>query len=316
MVVVVFPGLADAAGGHCGMLAASLEALGTLDRLGVRPATGVGYGLGEIAGLAWTGCVPAAEAARLLAHYGQVLRACACGPAAMARVGADAEVASALCAPGGLHICAYEGPRTHVLTGPVSGVREMTRRAGLLGVPVEVLDGTVPLHSPAMARCAAPVRSILAGTCFAPPRRRLMSTITGRLITSDDDIVSLLARQVSLPVRFSQAMSQAAEGADLIVTAGPDAGLAAAAAECGGVPAVAIGVRGDASLAEAVAALFAAGAVTDLTPFLAGSGLASDADTLARQTVPQMRVPAVPSGGDADNGKGGRSAVRSGKLSG
>jgi acyl transferase domain-containing protein len=84
-VVVLFPGRAESPGGQPALLAASLEALGTLDALGVRPTTGVGYGLGEITGLAWAGCIPAAEAARLVAQGGQVLRAGASGTAAMAR---------------------------------------------------------------------------------------------------------------------------------------------------------------------------------------------------------------------------------------
>jgi acyl transferase domain-containing protein len=84
-VAVLFPGRAESPGGQPTLLAASLEALGTLDALGVRPTTGVGYGLGEITGLAWAGCIPAAEAARLVAQGGQVLRAGASGTAAMAR---------------------------------------------------------------------------------------------------------------------------------------------------------------------------------------------------------------------------------------
>ena len=127
-VVVLFPGCAESAAGQPALLAASLQALGTLDVLGVRPATGVGYGLAEITGLAWAGCLPTAEAARLVAQCGQVLRACACGTAAMARVTADAETAHALGAPGRLHIAAYEGPRTHVLAGSTAGVRDPARR--------------------------------------------------------------------------------------------------------------------------------------------------------------------------------------------
>src|SRR6266699_5895312 len=74
-------------------------------------------------------------------------------------------------------------------------------------------------------------------------------------------------------------MAQAAVGADLIVTAGlgSDAGLAARAAECGGVPAVPIPAalppgnreRPGVASAQAIAALFTAGALTDLSPFLA-----------------------------------------------
>jgi enediyne polyketide synthase len=167
------------------------------------------------------------------------------------------------------------------------------------GVAVEVLDGgkaAAPMHSPGMARCAAPLRSVFAGTSFAPPRRRLVSTITGRPITPEDDLAGLLAGQVTRPVLFAQAMAQAAGQADLIVTAGPDAGLTARAAECGGVPAVPIPVampgpgRGGPELTQALAALFAAGALTDLTPFLVRGRLLEAAEgTLARRTVPRMR---------------------------
>jgi hypothetical protein len=117
-------------------------------------------------------------------------------------------------------------------------------------------------------------------------------------------------------------MTLAAEGADLIVTAGPDAALAAAAAECGGVPAIAIPapgpagglVRADAhrqTLAKAIAALFAAGAITDLGPFLTSS---RPAGTLASRTVPRMRdaEPPAPKTDDADTGADRRTTVRSG----
>ncbi len=81
-----------------------------------------------------------------------------------------------------------------------------------------------------MARCAAPLRSVLAGTRFAPPRRRLISTVTGRPVMPGEDLAELLAGQLSQPVLFAQAMALAAEHADLIVVAGPDDGLADLAA--------------------------------------------------------------------------------------
>ena len=340
-VVVLFPGCAESAAGQPALLAASLQALRSLDALGVRPAIGVGYGLAEITGLAWAGCIPMAEAARLVAQCGQVLRGCACGTAAMARVTADTETARALSAAGRLYIAAYEGPRTHVLAGSTAGIRELTRRAAALGVAVEVLDGekggkgTAPMHSPGMARCAAPLRSVFAGTSFGPPRRRLISTITGRLVTAEDDMARLLAGQVTRPVLFAQAMAQAAAGADLIMTAGlgPDDGLTARAAECGGVPAVPIPAalppgntdhagRPGAALTQALAALFTAGALTDLTPFLptanageegrareggTGGGRELSGSTLASRTVPRMR--AAEEAGPSGPAPPGRSAA-------
>jgi enediyne polyketide synthase len=319
-VVVVFPGRAESAAAHTALLSVSLEALATLDVLGVKPVTGVGYGLGEITGLVWAGSLPAAEAARLIAQCGQVLRACGRGPAAMTRLTANPEVTRALCGPGRLHIAAYEGPGAHVLAGSTAGIRELARRADALGLPVEVLDSTSAMHSPAMAGCVAPLRAVFAGTRVAAPQRRLISTITGHLITDADDIAESLARQVSLPVLFAQAITQAAQEADLIVIAGLDASLAAIAASCCALPAVAIPAPAapgltNAASAQAVAALFAAGAITDVGPFLSTS---RSADTLATRTVPRMRtaelpVPRVPgTESQEDDAADRRTAVRSG----
>jgi acyl transferase domain-containing protein len=287
-VVVLFGGLARPGLSQAAQLVASLAGLRTLDWMGVTPGAAVGYSLGEITGLVWAGCLPAAEAARLVAQCGQVLRGCASGPAAMARVAADAETTRSLGAADRLHIAAYEGTRSHVLAGSTTGIRNLTRRAAAAGVAVEVLGITHALHSPALAGCAAPIRSVLAGTRFAPPRRRLISTVTGRPVMPGEDLTELLAGLLSQPVLFGPAMALAAEQADLIVTAGVDDGLADLAAACCAVPCVAVphvtvpGLGGAsagacpddnagadagayaAATARAVAALFAAGAISDV----------------------------------------------------
>src|SRR5579859_4074107 len=272
-VVVLFGGLAGPGLAQSARLAASLAGLRALDSLGVTPVAAVGYSLGEIAGLVWAGCLPAAEAARLVAQCGQVLRGCGCGPAAMAQITADAETAQTLAAADRLHIAAYEGARSHVLAGATAGIRSLTRRARAAGVAVEVLGITHALHSPAMARCAAPLRTVFAGTCFAPPRRRLISTVTGRPVMPGEDLAELLAGQLSRPVLFGPAMALAAEHADLIVTAGPDDGLTELAAACCAVPCVAVPA---AATARAVAALFAAGAIDDVRAVADGSGATAD----------------------------------------
>jgi enediyne polyketide synthase len=291
-VVVVFGGLAGPGLAQSARLAGSLAGLRTLDALGVTPGAAVGYSLGEITGLVWAGCLPAAEASRLVAQCGQVLRGCGCGPAAMARVAADAQTVRAFGAADRLHIAAYEGARSHVLAGSTAGIRNLTRRAAAVGVAVEVLGVTHALHSPAMARCAAPLRSVFAGTRFAPPRRRLISTVTGRPVAPSEDLAGLLAGQLSQPVLFGPAMAQAAEHADLIVTAGPDDGLADLAAACCTVPCVAIppgpGGPGGAypgATARAAAALFAAGAINDVSALNAAGPKGPRASAL----VPRMR---------------------------
>ena len=284
-VVLVFPGGVTASGavpgsaatlaGEAMALARSLGAVQWLAGLGVRPAAAVGYGLGELAGLVWAGSLAAPEAARLLAQHGEARRGTDAMRIAMARVAAGEAAARSLTATCRLAVAAYDGPRSHVLAGPVPAVRELIRQASALGVTADVLDGAHALHTPAMAPCAAPLRSVLSKVRFGPPQRRLVSTVTARELTPDDDIAALLCAQLTSPVRFRDAIQVASDGADLIVVAGGDEALTRAAAACG-VPAAGLrlgaAAAGGASAgdpagdpgAACAAALLAAGAIPDV----------------------------------------------------
>jgi len=276
-VVLLFPGQ----GGHAGPAApvpaaaifhASLTALRWLDRLGVTAAAAVGYGLGEITGLFWAGSLSAPDTAWLVARRGAVLGSSAATRTAMIRVGTDTDTARALCAGTDLVVAAYEGPRSQVLAGSVRAVRAVARRAADSGLPAAVQDVPRALHSPAMRACTAPLRSILAEIRFAAPRRRLVSTVTGHELTAHDDLPGLLRAQLTSPVLFARALETAADGAALLCEAGSGGSLTTLAAGCCDIPAVSLwpGSRDDMPVANAAAALFAAGAIASLEPLLAG----------------------------------------------
>jgi enediyne polyketide synthase len=305
-IVLVFPGLAATVSEHTALLGASLNGVRLLDRLGVTADSAVGYSFGEIAGLVWAGCLPTAEAARLAALRGQVLRACTAQPAALVRVSCDGGQASALCTASGAQVAVYETAGSYVLAGPSAAIRDLVRHATALGIPATVLAGGRAQHSPAASRCAAPLRGVLSDTVFEAPRRRLISSVTGLPVTPATDIAELLAGQLAQPVLFAQALEQAVQRpgrplADLIAVAGPaadpaspvdghgsaaidDSGqppatLAAIATAASGLPAITLPpitlppISGadagmDEWLARTVAALFTAGAIRDLTPFL------------------------------------------------
>ncbi|HEX6519840.1 MAG TPA: acyltransferase domain-containing protein [Streptosporangiaceae bacterium] len=294
-VCLVFPGLAESQQEHAALLTGSLDALRMLDRLGVNAKSAVGYSFGEITGLVWAGCLPSAEAARLAALRARVLLGCASPGAAMARVtAADTALAQRLCARHGLHIAAYEAADTHLLAGPGTGIRDLAARGTEDGIAVEVLATRGAPHSPAMASCAAPLRAVTAETPFAPPRRSLISTITGRVLTPADDIADLLAGQLARPVLFAQALGVAAAEADLLVVAGRDArpaspaspaspatpaspaspaspsSLAAMASAASALPAICVPSGCEATLIQAVATLYTAGAIKDLGVFIPG----------------------------------------------
>ncbi len=265
-------GLTDPQAVHPAILHASLSGLRWLDRLGVRADAAVGHSLGEISALVWAGCLKEAEATRLVAQRSAVISASGARQSAMVSLATGAATSKALCAGTDLVIAAYNGPSSHVLAGSTACVREVTRRAEQQGIRAVVLDVSHAFHSPAMAGCVAPLRSVLADVAFAPPRRRLVSTVTGREISAGDDIAGLLCAELISPVRFVEALAAAAADADLLCETGPGHALAALAGSGCEVPAISLETRtgDDRGAAQAAAALFAAGAVDSLEPMLAG----------------------------------------------
>jgi enediyne polyketide synthase len=270
-VVLLFGGLAVTSLEHSAALAGSAATLAAAARLGIEPCVAVGYGLGEILGLAWAGAITLGEAARLAALRAELLRI-ADGNAAMARVRADRKSVARLLEGSGLVVAVDEGPRQQVVTGPTPSVRMLPYRAADLGVTAEVLPVPCGLHSPAMRPCVAPMAAVAAGTRIGTPRRRLISSVTGLDFALSGDPAGLLARQLDRPAQLAAALALASAGADLVLLATPDPALAEAAAACCAIPVIQppLGVDGRPGL-ELLAVLYTAGAISSVRGFLHGA---------------------------------------------
>lgn len=251
---------------------ASMEALRWLDRLGVRPVAAVGHSLGEFAALVWAGCLSAEEAARLVSERGRVMNRDGAANTGMVSVGVDEAGARALCEDTGLVVAAFNGPRSHVLAGPLPDVHAVADHAAARGVPTRVLAVSHAFHSPAVADCVRDFLPLLHAATIRAPRRRVVSTVTGRVLDDSDDVAELLGRQIAEPVRFRDAVGGVLDETDLFCEAGPGHTLTTLITE--NVPVVGVSVDAgndqDRSLAETAAALFSAGAVPDLAPVFAG----------------------------------------------
>ena len=98
---------------------------------------------------------------------------------------------------------------------------------------------------------------------FGPPRRRLISTLTGAEITTVHDAIDLICNGFDESGRRTEAIAAGAMGASLLVETGPGRALAAAAADITDVPAISMhsGSADPIHKARVAAALFAAGAM-------------------------------------------------------
>ncbi|SDH76375.1 enediyne polyketide synthase [Sinosporangium album] len=257
-------GVADTADAQPAILAASLSALRYLDRLGLNAGAAIGHSLGEIAGLVWAGCLSAKDARRLVRHRGQVMSELGRPGTGMISVAADGDAAERLMEGTGLVVAAVNGPSAYVLAGPDEDIAVAARRAADRGLAATVLPVSRAFHSPWVADCAKAMEEFLGEVQFSPPQRTLISTVTGEPLSAGDDPAALLREQITAPVRFWDAVTCVADDTDLYCEAGPGRTLSAMIA---GVPAVSVDAfgRGGSAEAETAAALWAAGATTDLS---------------------------------------------------
>ncbi|MEU7279434.1 SDR family NAD(P)-dependent oxidoreductase [Streptomyces sp. NPDC045431] len=254
---------------------AALRGLRALDALGVTATAAVGHSLGEITALVWSGALPVRDSIRLVRARGRLMATLGAPGTGMLALRAEPSAALGLCDGTGLVIAAYNGPRSVVLAGPEEELRVVAARAGRAGIARTPLPVSHGFHSPAVLPCVPPLRRALADVDFGRPARRLLSTVHGRELTPDDDLVELLCDQVTAPVRFWDAVGGVLPDTDLFCACGPGQGLASLLTDQGcGVPVVTVGT-GDpdaADTADAVAALFAAGALSRTDALTAGCG--------------------------------------------
>ena len=306
--VLIFPGGDGVPAAEAAALAASVRTLRWLDRCRVTAAAAVGAGLGEFAGLVWAGSLTASEAARLITAHGELRGGAGLARTGLARIPACYRTTTKLAVSCGLFVACYEGPHSHVLGGPATAVRELARQADSLGLPAQVLAADHALHTPVMAPSVAPLRSVLSQVRFGPPRRRLASTVTGRVLTGQEDIAALLCAQLTTPVRFREALAVVADGADLLMLAAPDEALAAAAA-CSGLPVTSVPASGQ-DPGACTAALFAAGAGPAVTRAAAQMAARPAAHTTGPATGPSAAVIPLVRPGTAGPGVPGVASAR------
>ncbi len=273
------------------ILAATLVTLEVLDAVGVRARAALGHSLGEIAALAWGGALSHEGALRLSAARGRAM-ASVPGPAgAMASIAASPEDVAAwlaeldlaagatgdATAPGavpdrggavghGVVIAGYNGPARTVVSGPSEAVDAFVERVTARGATATRLRVSHAFHSGLMAPASTGLAAAIAAESWRPCSRVVVSTVTGDRVPERADVGDLLRRQLTEPVRFSDALSVLARDVDLLIEVGPGTSLATLAAAQVSTPVVATDGCGDSlrGLLGAIGAAWALGASVDL----------------------------------------------------
>lgn len=253
------------------IVSAELAGLRFLARCGVLASVAVGHSLGELTAMHWAGAFDERGLLRIVRRRGAAMGACAPG-GAMVSVGCDCEQAQTLAAGIPLSLAAFNSPRQTVLAGTVEAVRELRGRCAEARVPAVELAVSHAFHSPMMAPAVDRLHDALVAETITAPRSLVASTVSGRLLEPDVDVVALLEQQVLSPVRFVEALTIAGEHADLFVEVGPGHLLADLTRDSLEHPVLATDAAGPSLRGSliAVASAFASGQSIDPAPLVSG----------------------------------------------
>jgi acyl transferase domain-containing protein/acyl carrier protein/protein-L-isoaspartate O-methyltransferase len=242
---------------------------------GVVPAAVMGHSLGEYVAACVAGVWSVEDGLRLVAERGRLMQGLPAGD--MVAVFASEEcVAAAIDGNGAqVAIAAVNGPDHVVVSGPRESVAAVTGRLRSQGIQCRPLIVSHAFHSPMMDPILHAFEARAAEITPARPRIRMVSNLTGRMVTGEDlATAAYWRRQLREPVRFADGLrALKAVGHSVFVEIGPTPTLLGMAARClpeGAavwLPSLRRG-RGDWScLLESLATLYARGVAVDWTGF-------------------------------------------------
>ncbi|MFC5064245.1 type I polyketide synthase [Actinomycetospora atypica] len=255
------------------IVAGSLAALRVLGTFGITAEAAAGHSLGEISALHWAGSLGEAEVVRLATARGRIMADASEGGGSMLGLEAGPETATALCAGTDAVIAGLNAPDQTVVSGPQAALDTVAAAAARRGVTATPIAVSHAFHSPLVAPAAEAMAAELAATSFAAPQRRVVSTVTGTGLAADVEPAELLTEQIVAPVRFTDAVTELAADADLLIEVGPGRVLSGLAAQT--VPATPVlPVDSDnpslVGLLRVLGAAFALGAPLDVAALFEG----------------------------------------------
>ena len=212
---------------------AALEAL--RERLGhlgqaLSPAAVAGHSLGEYTALVSAGVIDFGDALHLVRERGRLMKEAGTErPGGMAAViGLSNEQLEAVCAEasrdGGIVVVANDNcPGQTVISGEVEALERAMALASAAGAKRVVRLGiSIASHSPLMERAGQQLSDLVQKVSFREPVTPIVSNISGRFITSVDDLKKNVGQHMVRPVMWSGSVREMVDhGVDTFLEVGP-----------------------------------------------------------------------------------------------
>ena len=175
---------------------------------GIEPEVMIGHSAGEIALAHVAGVFGLADALKLAAVRGRLMDEVPAGGTMMAVSAADAVVRDVI-EPFGerVSLAALNGPDSVVVSGEIEALTAVAAQFAAKQIKTRMLAISCASHSPLMRPMVAAFQEVLAGIRFSPPKRKLVSTLTGAIAGDEIATSQYWVEHILRPVRFAAAVA-------------------------------------------------------------------------------------------------------------
>ncbi|MGB5768445.1 MAG: beta-ketoacyl synthase N-terminal-like domain-containing protein, partial [Crocosphaera sp.] len=243
------------------IVTSTVAGLNILDSFGIKADVSVGNSLGELCALHWAGVFDETALIRLAKVRGKAMAELGDSTGKMASIGTNEETVKGLLNGRVVVIAGINSPQQTIVSGEELGVKDVIEKAAKKSIKTILLPVSHAFHSPLVSQAVKPLEDYLKNEDLSPIQKSVISTVTGQLLTPDDDLRSLLTQQVTSPVRFLDAVSLAQQNVDLFIEVGPGQILGRIVSNFSQVPVISLNSGGDSlkGLLKAVGAAFVLG---------------------------------------------------------
>lgn len=213
------------------ILTMSIAAMKVLEEQGVRADMTAGLSLGEYSAYVASGAMDFEEAVALVQKRGKFMaEAVPSGEGAMyAIIGLDTELVEEACSEataeiGGLAIPAnYNAPGQIVIAGKAEAAARAAELAKEKGAKMAVkLKVSGPFHTELLQPAADRLGPELQKMHISPMKIPVYTNVNAEVVSSEQDIIPILTKQICCPVRWEAIVRNMAEaGADTFIELGP-----------------------------------------------------------------------------------------------
>jgi acyl transferase domain-containing protein len=178
---------------------------------GIEPSIVMGHSVGEYVAACVAGVFSLEDGLKLVAERGRLMQALP-ADGAMLAVMASMEQAIEWIAPfADLAIAAINSPESVVISGKKTAIATLGDQLAATGIKTKLLPVSHAFHSPLMQPMLTAFAEVANCISYSAPRIRLISNVTGDLITNEVTCADYWCNHILQPVRFADGMKTLAQ---------------------------------------------------------------------------------------------------------